>query len=148
MKLHLSHLQHTLKTNDPMDEDTFNLAVQALYEDELHTFGSTNFVGWRHFLNQDFAVSMSTYFPFFFPLYYLYVQIIRHCRCMQLRQTATGTQQITFICSLIHQLFHTTCHHVAWYVIHKNPSNQQGNLPSTNNNKLSWHFRSLSLSMR
>ncbi|XP_021319882.1 uncharacterized protein LOC8057879 isoform X4 [Sorghum bicolor] len=56
MKLHLSHLQHTLKTNDPMDEDTFNLAVQALYEDELHTFGSTNFVGWRHFLNQDFAM--------------------------------------------------------------------------------------------
>ena len=58
MSLYLDDIQHTLKIGQAMPEDTFNVAVQALHEDEIHRFGSTDFVGWRHFLNQDFAVSM------------------------------------------------------------------------------------------
>ncbi|KAJ1275307.1 hypothetical protein BS78_05G126000 [Paspalum vaginatum] len=56
MTLNLGDIQHTLQIHRPMPEETFNVAVQVLHEDELHMFGSTEFFGWRHFLNQDFAM--------------------------------------------------------------------------------------------
>jgi hypothetical protein len=61
MKLNLDDIQQALKIDQAMKEDTFNVVVQALHEDELQKFGSTKFLGWRHFLNQDFSVSMHTY---------------------------------------------------------------------------------------
>jgi hypothetical protein len=61
MKLNVEEIQQALKISQGMQEDTFNVAVQVIHEDELHRFGSTEFVGWRHFLNLDFAVSINTY---------------------------------------------------------------------------------------
>lgn len=57
MTLNLQQIQQALRFDVEMHDETFNVAVQALYEDEQHRFGGTDFVGWRHFLNQDFAVS-------------------------------------------------------------------------------------------
>lgn len=59
--LNLYDIQHAIQINRVMEEDTFNVVVQVLHEDEVHRFGSTEFSGWRHFLNLDFAVSMQTY---------------------------------------------------------------------------------------
>lgn len=61
MKLDLNELQQAIRIGQSMQEDTFNVAAQAIHEDEIQRFGSTEFVGWRHFLNQDFAVSMLSY---------------------------------------------------------------------------------------
>lgn len=54
--LKLQQIQEALAFDAEMQDDAFNVAVQALFEDEVHRFGGTDFLGWRHFLNQDFAV--------------------------------------------------------------------------------------------
>ncbi|XBI85107.1 hypothetical protein VPH35_093303 [Triticum aestivum] len=54
--LKLQQIQEALAFDAEMQDDAFNVAVQALFEDEVHRFGGTDFLGWRHFLNQDFAM--------------------------------------------------------------------------------------------
>lgn len=61
MSLSLHDIQQAIRLDTQMQEETFNVAVQVLAADEIQRFGGTDFVGWRHFLNQDFAVSASNY---------------------------------------------------------------------------------------
>ncbi|EEC73277.1 hypothetical protein OsI_07420 [Oryza sativa Indica Group] len=56
MSLSLHDIQQAIRLDTQMQEETFNVAVQVLASYELHRFGGTYFVGWRHFLNQDFAM--------------------------------------------------------------------------------------------
>ncbi|BAS94496.1 Os05g0471900 [Oryza sativa Japonica Group] len=56
MSLSLHDIQQAIRLDTQMQEETFNVAVQVLAADEIQRFGGTDFVGWRHFLNQDFAM--------------------------------------------------------------------------------------------
>uniref|UniRef100_A0A0E0JNL4 Aminotransferase-like plant mobile domain-containing protein n=1 Tax=Oryza punctata TaxID=4537 RepID=A0A0E0JNL4_ORYPU len=56
MSLSLHDIQQVIRLDTQMQEETFNVAVQVLAADEIQRFGGTDFVGWRHFLNQDFAM--------------------------------------------------------------------------------------------
>lgn len=56
MSLSLHDIQQAIRLDTQMQEETFNVAVQVLASYEIHRFGGTYFVGWRHFLNQDFAM--------------------------------------------------------------------------------------------
>uniref|UniRef100_A0A0D9YSW0 Aminotransferase-like plant mobile domain-containing protein n=1 Tax=Oryza glumipatula TaxID=40148 RepID=A0A0D9YSW0_9ORYZ len=56
MSLSLHDIQQAIWLDTQMQEETFNVAVQVLASYEIHRFGGTYFVGWRHFLNQDFAM--------------------------------------------------------------------------------------------
>nr|BAD37793.1 hypothetical protein [Oryza sativa Japonica Group] len=53
--LNLHDIQQAIRLDTQMQEETFNVAVQVLAADEIQRFGGTDFVCWRHFLNQDFA---------------------------------------------------------------------------------------------
>lgn len=80
MRLNLADLQEAIQIGKNLQDLTFNVAVHALLEDEIQTFGSTEFVGWRHFLNQDFAVSMQPYLfsihSYFFCIWYAVILIL------------------------------------------------------------------------
>uniref|UniRef100_A0A0E0P4X2 Aminotransferase-like plant mobile domain-containing protein n=1 Tax=Oryza rufipogon TaxID=4529 RepID=A0A0E0P4X2_ORYRU len=56
MSLSLHDIQQAIRLDTQMQEETFNVAVQVLVADAIQRFGGTDFVGWRHFLNQDFAM--------------------------------------------------------------------------------------------
>ncbi|XP_044947222.1 uncharacterized protein LOC123396319 [Hordeum vulgare subsp. vulgare] len=60
--LKLQQIQEALSFDNELQDDAFNAVVQALFEDEVQRFGGTDFLGWRHFLNQDFAVRHSLNF--------------------------------------------------------------------------------------
>lgn len=61
MSLSLHDIQQAIWLDTQMQEEIFNVPDQVLAADEIQRFGGTDFVGWRHFLNQDFAVSASNY---------------------------------------------------------------------------------------
>lgn len=65
MSLSLHDIQQAIRLDTQMQEETFNVVVQVLASYEIHRFGGTYFVGWRHFLNQDFAVSACSYTQLF-----------------------------------------------------------------------------------
>lgn len=67
--LKLQQIQEALSFDNELQDDAFNAVVQALFEDEVQRFGGTDFLGWRHFLNQDFALYIPLHQPFHFSVY-------------------------------------------------------------------------------
>lgn len=61
-------MQDTIKADGWMDTDRFNFAVRKMYLEEVEKFKGTNYLGWRHFINPDFAVRPKQNIPtiFFF----------------------------------------------------------------------------------
>lgn len=41
-----------------MDSDSLNLAIRIMFQQEVERFHNTNYLGWRHFINQDFGVTL------------------------------------------------------------------------------------------
>ncbi|KAM3369864.1 hypothetical protein ACQJBY_017623 [Aegilops geniculata] len=58
--LKLKQIQEALSQDAELQDDAFNVAVQALFEDEIERFTGSDFLGWRHFINQDFAMHATT----------------------------------------------------------------------------------------
>ena len=71
MSLKLQALQQAMSFNQELEDDVFNMAVQVLFKDEIHRFGGTDFLGWRHFLNQDFKVMSIIIVCLFYIIFYL-----------------------------------------------------------------------------
>ena len=54
--LKLKQIQEALSQDAELQDDAFNVAIQALFEDEIERFTGSDFLGWSHFIYQDFAV--------------------------------------------------------------------------------------------
>nr|BAC83998.1 hypothetical protein [Oryza sativa Japonica Group] len=56
ISLTLRNIQKTIKIGSRMDSDSLNLAIRIMFQQEVERFQNTNYLGWRHFINQDFGM--------------------------------------------------------------------------------------------
>ncbi|BAS91270.1 Os04g0641600 [Oryza sativa Japonica Group] len=56
ISLTLRNIQETIKIGSQMDSDSLNLAIRIMFQQEVERFHNTNYLGWRHFINQDFGM--------------------------------------------------------------------------------------------
>ena len=56
ISLTLQTIKESIQPGGWMDTDCFNHAVRKMYMDEVYRFEGTNYLGWRHYTNPDFAV--------------------------------------------------------------------------------------------
>uniref|UniRef100_A0A0E0I197 Ubiquitin-like protease family profile domain-containing protein n=1 Tax=Oryza nivara TaxID=4536 RepID=A0A0E0I197_ORYNI len=56
ISLTLRNIQETIKIGSQMDSDSLNLAIRIMFQQEVERFQNTNYLGWRHFINQDFGM--------------------------------------------------------------------------------------------